>query len=66
MSARIPVNSLGTRFSGSSVSHYNTKELDLNHTDTTDDSLTGNLNLNRNRIILIIIKNNQYMKVQII
>ena len=57
MSVRIPVNSFGSGFSGSSVSQYNTKELDLKHTDklynnTTGYSLAGDLNLNGNRIYL--------------
>ena len=55
MSARVTVNSFGSSFSGLIISHYNTKELDLNHTDklyinTTGDSLTGDLNLNGNKI----------------
>ena len=49
MSVRIPVNQFSSNVSGSIISNYNGKEVNLNHTDklylnTTGDTLTGDFN----------------------
>ena len=57
MSARIPVNQFGSNVSGSIISNNNEEETNLNHTDKlylniTGDTLTGDLNINGNRLYI--------------